>query len=60
MTFYQAVTASVEWRVIAYTITVFFALAHGSTIGDALAFSLGLQVILFMAQAVWLFLKTRP
>lgn len=59
MTFRQAVTASVEWRIIAYTLTVFYALAHGSKIGDALAFSLGLQIILFMAQSLWFYCKSR-
>ena len=59
MTFRQAVVASVQWRVIAYTITVLFALANGSTLLDALAFSLGLQVILFTSQAVWLYCKSR-
>lgn len=59
MTFYKAIIASFEWRVLAVGITVLVLAVNGLTLGQLGWITLQLQLALFVGQAVWIYYRER-
>lgn len=54
MTWYKAIVRSVEWRIIAFVATFLFFSAQNLPLATVGKYTVGLQVMLFALQALWI------